>query len=296
MKIINLEAVKKIGDEYGWTDRQLEETLANAIRLCYAEKGQHAEVDVNMMNGTIAVRRRSGVGDRGVWIDIEKPLMPSMKMFLSVMEQQQWGKGDAGRILEGEVAGYRDGGVLYRVSGQFVTVPENLLSVADYKKRPDIGDKQVIVLCSSKDKYNMKTATRRGKEFVGAVMECYYPSCISALWMGASNSWAVIRMSKDHMDEWTADEGQNLRFIQGVLGIRRITIIPESEAETEQERRDEELQSFIASAEKHCEVSKLEPTNVTINLPLDAPIDPRRLRTFVSMLKKVSPEREFEIV
>lgn len=296
MKIINLEAVKKIGEEYGWEDRLLEDTLANAIRLCYAEKNQHAEVDVNMKNGTIAVRRRSGIADRGVWIDIDKPLMPSMKMFLSIMEQQQWGKGDAGRILEAEVAGIRDGGVIYRVSGQFVIVPENLLSVSDFRKRPELGEKQVIVLCSSKDKYNMKTATRRGKEFVGAVMECYYPNCISGLWMGASNSWAVIKMSKEHMEEWTSQEGANLRYLQKILGIRRITLIPESEAESLQERNDEELVSFINSAWKNCEVSKMDSNNVTINLPLDAPVDPRKLRTFTSMLKKVSPEREFEVV
>tara|TARA_Y100000590_G_C15563106_1_gene955561 strand:+ start:129 stop:1019 length:891 start_codon:yes stop_codon:yes gene_type:complete len=296
MKIINLEAVKKIGEEYGWEDRLLEDTLANAIRMCYAEKGMHAEVDVNMKEGTIAARRRSGVADRGVWIDIDKPLMPSMKMFMSIMEQQQWGKGDAGRILEAEVAGYRDGGVIYRASGQFVVIPENLLSVADYRKRPDIGEKQVIVLCSSKDKHGLKTATRRGKEFVGAVMECYYPDCISGLWMGASNSWAVIKMSQEHMDNWTAEEGANLRYLQKVLGIRRITLVPESVAETDQERKDQELISFINSAWKNCEVSKLEPANVTINLPLDAPVDPRKLRTFTSMLKKISPEREFEVV
>lgn len=296
MKIINLEAVKQIGAEYGWDDRALEDTLANAIRMCYAEKGMHAEVDVNMKEGTIAARRRSGISDRGVWIDIDNPLMPSMKMFMSIMEQQQWGKGDAGRILEAEVAGYRDGGVIYRSSGQFVVIPENLLSVSDFRKRPEIGEKQVIVLCSSKDKYGLKTATRRGKEFVGAVMECYYPDCISGLFMGASNSWAVIRMSKEHMENWVAEEGANLRYLQKVLGIRRITLIPESELETDQMRKDEELTSFINSAWKNCEISKLEPSNVIINLPLDAPVDPRKLRTFSSMLSKVAPEREFEIV
>lgn len=296
MKIINLEAVKKIGEEYGWEDRLLEDALANAIRNCYAEKGMLAEVDVNIKEGTIAARRRSGAGDRGVWIDIDKPLMPSMKMFMAIMEEQQWGKGDAGRILEAEVAGYRDGGVIYRASGQFVIVPENLLSVADYRKRPTIGEKQVIVLCSSKDKHGLRSATRRGKEFVGAVMECYYPDCISGLWMGASNSWAVIKMSKEHMEEWTAEEGANLRYLQKILGIRRITLIPESEAETEQLRKDEELASFIQSAWKGCEISKLTASNGVINLPLDQEIDPRKLRTFSSMLKKVDPEREFEIV
>lgn len=296
MKMINLEAVRKIGEEYGWEDRLLEDTLANAIKMCYSEKGMHAEVDVNIKEGTIAVRRRSGVADKGVWIDIDNPLMPSMKMFMSVMEEQQWGKGDAGRILEAEVAGYRDGGVIYRVSGQFVIIPENLLSVADYKKRPEIGEKQIIVLCSSKDKHGLKTATRRGKEFVGAVMECYYPNCITEMWMGASNSWAVIKMSEDVMKEWMAEEGANLRYLQKILGIRRITLIPESDQEISLERDREELSSFIYSAWKGAEISTIDDLNVVINIPLEEEIDPRKMRTFMSMLKKISPEREFQIV
>ncbi|MCP4356192.1 MAG: hypothetical protein GY793_11325 [Proteobacteria bacterium] len=296
MKMINLEAVKKIGEEYGWEDRLLEETLANSIKFCYSEKGMHAEVDVNLGEGTIAVRRRSGIGDKGVWIDIDNPLMPSMQMFMSIMEDQQWGKGDAGRILEADVAGYRDGGVIYRVSGQFVIVPENLLSVADYKKRPTIGEKQIIVLCSSQDQHGLKSATRRGKEFVGAVMECYYPNCISNMWMGASNSWAVIKMKQQVMDEWMAEDGANLRYLQKILGIRRITLIPESEREIDTEREQEELNSFVASAWKGAEISKLEGNNVTIAVPLEEEIDPRKMRTFVSMLKKISPEREFQVV
>lgn len=296
MKMINLEAVQKIGEEYGWEDRLLEDTLATSIKMCYAEKGMHAEVDVNLADGSIAVRRRSGIADRGVWIDIDKPLMPSMGMFMSIMEEQQWGKGDAGRILEAEVAGYRDGGVIYRVSGQFVVIPENLLSVADYKKRPGIGEKQIIVLCSSTDKHGLKTATRRGKEFVGAVIECYYPDCISEMWMGASNSWAVIKMSESAMQEWMAEDGANLRYLQKILGIRRITIIPESEAELEQDRKNEELASFIASAWKGAEISKIDESQVVIGIPLEEELDPRKMRTFTSMLKKINPEREFEIV
>lgn len=66
MQIANLNAVRKIGEEYGWDNRTIEDALANAIRLCYAERGMHVEADVNMEMGTISCRRRNGDGDRGI--------------------------------------------------------------------------------------------------------------------------------------------------------------------------------------------------------------------------------------
>jgi hypothetical protein len=291
MKIANLDDIRAIGKEYGWDDRTIEETLAHAIRMCYAERGMLAEVDVDMASGTIAARRRAGEADRGVWIDIDKPLMPTVKMFINVMEMRQWGDGAPGRILEGEVTGYRDGGVLYRVLSQFVVVPENLLSVTDYQKKPAIGQKQVIVLCASKDQYNMRMATRRGKEFVAAVMECYYPDCVSGIWMGASNSWAVIRMNPEVMTKWLENNGVNVKYLQNELGLRRITLVPEGEGATEQERADAELKHFVNNAWRKCKIAELYPTKIVLHTPLDE-ADPRKLRTFCSMLQKLAPERE----
>lgn len=291
MKIANLDDIRGIGKEYGWDDRTIEETLAHAIRMCYAERGMLAEVDVDMATGTIAARRRAGEADRGVWIDIDKPLMPTVKMFINVMEMRQWGDGAPGRILEGEVCGFRDGGVLFRVLSQFVTVPENLLSVSDYQKKPAVGQKQVIVLCASKDQYNMRMATRRGKEFVAAVMECYYPDCVSGIWMGASNSWAVIRMKPDVMSKWLENGGVNVKYLQNELGLRRITLVPEGEGESDQERADSEIRHFVNNAWRKCKIAELHPNKIVLHTPLDE-ADPRKLRTFCSMLQKLAPERE----
>lgn len=291
MKIAHLDDIRAIGKEYGWDDRTIEETLAHAIRLCYAERGMLAEVDVDMASGSVVARRRAGEADRGVWIDIEKPLMPTVKMFINVMEMRQWGDGAPGRILEGEVSGYRDGGVLYRVLSQFVVVPENLLSVADYQKKPAINTKQVIVLCASKDQYNMRMATRRGKEFVAAVMECYYPDCVSGIWMGASNSWAVIRMKPDVMSKWLENDGVNVKYLQNELGLRRITLLPEGVGETEQDRADSEVKHFVNNAWRKCKIAELSPRRIVLHTPLDE-ADPRKLRTFCSMLQKIAPERE----
>lgn len=292
MQIANLEVVRKIGEEYGWGDATIEQALGNAIRLCYAERGMLVEVDVNMEEGTIAARRRNGVAERGLWVDIRDPIMPSVKMFMQIMEMQQWGDGSPGRIVEGQVAGFRDGGVIYRVAHNLVFVPENLLSVMDYHERPPLGETQAIALCASKDKVSgMRTGTRRGLEFVAAVMECYYSDCVSGIWMGASNSWAVIRMDPEVMSEWLENGGVNVQHLQKVLGVRRITLLPEGEGEDEQESRDNELRHFVNNSWKACQIRELTPERVVLFTPLDSN-DPRKLRTFSSMLKKIAPERE----
>lgn len=291
MRIDNIEQIKKIGEEYGWDDRTIEDALADAIRLCYADRGMLVEVDVNMKDQSISARRFSGYGDSGIWVDIRDPIMPNVKMFLQVMEMQQWGDGSPGRLVEGEVAGHRDGGVIYRVLNQHVYVPENLLSVADYHQRPEVGDQQVIALCASKDTSGMRQGTRRGIEFVSAVMDVYAPDTVKGLWMGASNSWAVVRMAEENMETWLENGGVNVRHLQKVMGIRRITLLPEGQGETEQERKDDEVRKFIGNAWKDCDIVELAPERIVIHTPLNHN-DPRKLRTFTSMLKKIAPERE----
>lgn len=292
MKIANIESVRTIGEEYGWEDRQIEQALGAAIRLCYAEQDMLVEVDVNMTEQTIAARRRNGFGDRGVWIDIRDPIMPSINMFMQVMEMIQWGDGAPGRVLEGEVAGYRDGGIFYRVGGKMVFIPENLLSVMDFHNKPPLGTKQVLTLCASRDSIaGMRMGTRRGAEFVAAVMECYYPDCISGIWMGASNSWSVIRMSPEHMSAWLESGGVNVRHLQNVLGVRRITLLPEGKGETEDECRNNEIRHFVNNAWKACRIASITDDRIVIHTPLDAS-DPRKLRTFTSMLQKIAPEKE----
>ena len=292
MEIADLDVVRRIGEEYGWNNATIEQALCNAIRLCYAERGMLVEADVNLELGTITCRRRNGVGERGLWVDIRKPIMPSVKMFMQIIEMQQWGDGSPGRVMEGTVTGYKDGGVIYKVAHNMVFVPENLLSVMDFHERPQLGTEQAVALCSSKDKESgMRVGTRRGYEFVASVMDCYYPDCISGIWMGASNSWAVIRMQPDVMTEWLENGGVNVKHLQEVLGIRRITLIPEGEGEDEQQARDSELRHFVNNAWKACRIKELLPNRIVLFTPMDAN-DPRKLRTFSSMLQKIAPERE----
>ena len=296
MQIANLDYISSLGKDYGWDDRTIEEALANSIRLCYAERDMLVEVDVNMAMGTIACRRRNGEGERGLWVDIRDPLMPSSKMFMQVMQMQQWGDGSPGRVMEGIVTGFRDGGVIYRVSHNMVFVPEALLSVHDFQHRPQIGQEQVLSLISSKENASgLRMGSRRGLEFVSAVMECYYPECVSGIWMGASNGWAVIRMDPDVMDEWLEHEGMNLKHLQDVLGIRRITLIPACEEGNEQEKKDAEIKHFINNSWRACKIKELTPSRIVLYTPIESN-DPRKLRTFASMLEKIAPEREQIIV
>jgi hypothetical protein len=296
MEIADLEAIRRIGDEYGWSGQQLEHALVTAIRLCYVEREQLVEADVNLEFGTITARRRTGYGDRGHWVDIEKPLLPTVAQFIEVMELMQWGDGAPGRVLEGEVAGYRDGGIIYRVQENLVFIPDNLMSVMDFHNTPPVGNSQVLALCASLDPVSkMRIATRRGKEFVLAVTEAYYPDCVTGLWMGASNSWAVIRMAAEDMSTWLENGGVNVKHLQQVCGLRRITLLPDGKGETEQERKDNELKHFVNNAWKACQIAVLEPDRVILHTPMDKQ-DPRKLRTFSSMLKKIAPEREQVII
>lgn len=297
MHVADIDAVKKLGQEYGWTERMMEMALENAIRLAYVDRQMIAEVDVNLAEGSISVRRRSGEAEHGVWIDVNNPVLPSVKSFVATMELMQWGDGAPGRLLEAEVAGFRDGGIIYRLpEDRFVFVPENLMSVADFHTPPKVGDKQVVAMCASQDDVSkMRIATRRGKEFVSAVTEEYYPDCISGIWMGASNSWAVIRMAAEHMSAWLEKDGINVKHLQTVCGLRRITLIPEGKGETELEKRNSEIKHFVNNAWKACKIEELSAERIVIHKPLDKP-DPRKERTFASMLHKLAPERQQVIV
>lgn len=297
MDIADIQTIRNLGAEFGWSDRQLEMALINAIRLAYVDKELLVEVDVNLDFGAITVRRRSGYGEHGVWVDINNPILPSVKSLIATMELMQYGDGAPGRVLEGEVAGFRDGGIIYRLpEDKFVIIPENLLSVADFHEKPAIGSKQVLAMCASIDQASkMRTATRRGKEFVSSVTDAYYPGSVSGIWMGASNSWAVIRMKPEMMSAWLEKDGVNVKHLQTVLGLRRITLIPEGKGEDEQEKRDNELKHFINNAWKACKIEEISPTKLVINTPLDQQ-DPRKLRTFTSMLQKLAPEREHVIL
>jgi hypothetical protein len=293
LDILDLNRVRQIGAEYGWPEAQLEMALANAIRLAYVDRDMMVEADVNLDMGTITARRRNGFGEHGAWIDINAPILPSTKQFMAAMELQQMGDNAPGRIVEGEVAGFRDGGIIYRLpEDKFVFVPENLLSVMDFHEKPPVGTKQVLAMCASVEPVSkIRVATRRGKEFVAAVTEEYYPECVSGIWMGASNSWAVIRMAAEHMSAWLEKDGINVKHLQNVLGLRRITLIPDGKGDTDQERRDSELKHFVNNAWKACKIAVLEPDRIVIHTPLDKQ-DPRKLRTFASMLQKLAPERQ----
>lgn len=292
MEIADLERIKQIGLDYGWSEPQLELALSTAVRLCYIERNELVESDVNLKDGSITARRRTGYGDRGQWVDIEKPLLPTTSQFIEVMEMLQWGDGAPGRVLEGDVAGFRDGGIIYRVQENLVFIPENLLSVVDFHDKPALNSRQVVALCASLDpKTKMRTATRRGKEFVFAVTEAYYPGCVTGLWMGASNSWAVIRMSAEDMSTWLENGGVNVQHLQKVCGLRRITLLPDGKGEDEQEQKDSEIKHFVNNAWKACTIRELTADKIVIQTPMDQQ-DPRKLRTFCSMLQKIAPERQ----
>lgn len=291
------DAILKLGADYGWPERQLEMAMATTIRLMYLDQGMLAEVEVNLPEQSIAVRRRNGQGRTGHWVDIGKPLIPATAHILATMHLMQYGDGAPGRVLEGTVSGYRQGGVLYRIKpDKTVLIPENLLSVVDSFKPPAVGTSQILALLAGVDEGSgLRLATRRGREFIASVLEMYYPECVSGIWTGASNSWAVIRMKPEHVTAWLEKGGINLKTMQQILGLKRITLLPEGRGNTPQECADNELKHFVNNAWKACRIMELTPERVVINTPLDDQ-DPKKLRTFTAMVQKIVTDRDVKVV
>jgi hypothetical protein len=77
--------------------------------------------------------------------------------------------------------------------------------------------------------------------------------------------------------------------------LRRITLIPEGKGETELEKRNNEIKHFVNNAWKACKIEELTETRIVIHKPIDQP-DPRKERTFASMLQKLAPERHQIII
>ncbi|MCP5405711.1 MAG: hypothetical protein H6922_05775 [Pseudomonadaceae bacterium] len=293
---LDLPAIAAIGSEFGWPPRLLEMAVANAIRLAYLDRAMTAEADVNLALGTIAVRRRNGGGPKGHWVDIDDPLMPTRPQLIHTMELMQYGDGAPGRVVEGEVCGYQGGGVIYKLrEGRQVLVPENLLSVVDSFHKPECGSKQILSLIASTDDVSgLRQATRRGREFVASVIEEFYPDCVSGVWTGASNSWAVIRMKPEHVSAWLEKGGVNLKHMQTIMGLKRITLLPEGRGNTAEEAFENELKHFVNNAWKACVIREVTPTLIRIYTPLDDQ-NPKKIRTFTSMLKKIIPDREISV-
>lgn len=293
---LDIPALKAIAEEFGWSPRVLEMAVANAIRLSYLDRNMIAEADVNLHLGTISVRRRNGGGAKGHWVDIENPLLPNRAQLVHTMELMQYGDGAPGRVLEGEVESYRDGGIVYRLrENKQVFVPENLLSVTDVFTKPAIGTKQIVALIASTDDASkMRLATRRGREFVASVIEEFHPNCVSGVWTGASNSWAVIRMKPEHVSAWLEKGGVNMKHMQGVLGLKRITLLPEGRGNTPEEALENEIKHFVNNAWKACIIREMTPAKLLIYTPLDDQ-NPKKIRTFTSMLKKIVTDRDVEV-
>lgn len=278
--------------EYGWTPRRMELAMATAIRLAYLDRNMLAEVDVNIALNSVAVRRRNGGGSKGGWVDIAKPLMPTRNGLLLTMEMMQYGDGAPGRVVEGVVREVLPQGVVYGLrDNRTVLVPANLMSVNDTFQAPAVGTKQVLALVTGTDESTgHRMATRRGREFVASVLEEFHPHCVTGVWTGASNSWAVIRMSADDVTAWLEKGGINLKTIQALLGLKRITLMPEGKGNTPEERFENELKHFVNNAWKACLVRRITPEEITVYTPMDDQ-DPKKLRTFTSMLKKIVPDR-----
>ncbi len=289
---LTLPELQAMEAELGWPRRKVELAMETAIRLAYLDRNMVAEADCNLTHQTLAVRRRNGAGPKGEWVDIASPLIPNRSELILTMEMMQYGDGAPGRVVEGVVEELRPDGIVYGMrDNRKVVVPENLLSVNDTYNKPSLGTKQVLALIAGKDEATgHRLASRRGKEFVASVLEEFQPDCVSGVWTGASNSWAVIRMSAANVSNWLENGGMNMKAMQALLGLKRITLMPEGKGESEEERFENELKHFVNNAWKDCLVRRITPEEVTVYTPIHDQ-DPKKLRTFTSMLKKIIPDR-----
>ena len=289
---LNFAAIAELGAARNHSIFELEKALSTAIRLRHLDQKELVEVDVNIQSQTVAARKRVGQGRQGAWTELA-PLLPSRDEFMAALAMLQWGNGEPGQVLEANLVKVTPKGTfIYQTGENLVAVPADLQSVAQTQVAPKLGDEHLVVLCGGTDEETgYRRATRRGQQYVEAVVELYLPGSTSGVWLGASNSWALIRMEKEFMDSWLEKGGVNVRHLQDVLGLRRITLVPAGTVEDQTARENFEIKHFINNTWRHCKIIELTPTQVVLAQPVDAP-DTRKVRTLTAMFHKFMPNRE----
>jgi hypothetical protein len=109
------------------------------------------------------------------------------------------------------------------------------------------------------------------------------------LWMGASNSWAALRLTGTYKSMFLASEGKLQKELVNGLGIRRLTAFEKcgvSDRVSAQLAERTEIRHFTNDAYSDLEVFFGENDEVLFAVNTDF-VDPRKLRSFSSIFTKI---------
>ncbi|TDT92494.1 pentapeptide repeat protein [Azorhizobium sp. AG788] len=183
--------------------------------------------------------------------------------------------------------------------GRTFTLADNLLSANWLYNRPAV--KEFGFFATRRN----NQITQRGAQFVGAVADMLFPFALDTtspteVFMGASNSWAVLITSPAKKSGFLANGGAIARQVQRACGIRRITIT------TRSDNQESEIKNFVNDG--YADIKEIEINGSIVWGRLshgrdrllellnigDSVYQDGKVKTFIAMWTKVFPE--FDII
>lgn len=142
-----------------------------------------------------------------------------------------------GAVIHAAVLERHEHGTAFTADGHRFLIPTELLASLDTETIPPPGASQVIaVLAKSDPVTGYRHATRRGAAFIAGVFDTYLPNALSGAWVGASSSWGVVRMPDKIISHCLEAGGVKIRALQAIVGLKRLSLIPDGEGDTPEER------------------------------------------------------------
>ncbi|MGC9448375.1 hypothetical protein [Cereibacter johrii] len=205
-----------------------------------------------------------------------------------------------GIAFSGKVVDVDPGGniVISGIGRKFLLL-KNLISVAWHHTPPAPGTIGIFVTRRSDQ------ITQRGPEYVSAIFDLFFPVKLDVedptnVYLGASNSWAVIVTNKKKKGVLLANKGELVRQLQRLCGLRRITIT------TRSGDFENEVKNFINDGFQDIRDLAFNGGSVWGRLTASADLlrfvasgssiyDDRKIRTFISMWEKVFPGADISI-
>ncbi|MDC7784425.1 hypothetical protein PQJ75_06900 [Rhodoplanes sp. TEM] len=221
-------------------------------------------------------------------------------------------------IFKGVNCPGRDAELLFDVDGKEVRVRSSLVSVplhhslwagskiAESAAAP-LGDDlfmrnvvgmngRPVYLNILKDKDGVTQGTCRGERYVTDLFELVFPGGVvrrksngileSQMWMGASNSWAVVQMWPMQMTSFLAGGGWTTGWIASMAGLRRITIT-QGYSTAGPYRFWRELREFVNNSWSGLDIEGKVGNIIIVRTSERDLADLRKKRTFESMFSKV---------
>jgi len=163
-------------------------------------------------------------------------------------------------------------------------------------------------------KTGQKFVTARGAEYIGDCLHLFFPTAQNwdetnpratridtnqeeskiewdgDLWLGASNSWAVIRSSSINKSLILSNNGHLIKELQENSCIRRITVFEKSTFDDSKDTRyfeQREIIQFTNDANSELDIFFGENDEVLFCNSKSFNSDPRKNRTFLSMFNKI---------